>query len=858
MQRHVWILTVLLSLVVALAGCNMPGSQATGQAEAEEVLEPLEADAWPTPEPTAVMASPTPFPKITLEPTPTRTARPPVVATPTPLSVGGVTYEGSVEDLKEQVTATSGGFEPVAAFLVTAAEVTVRQGPAASYPALGVVTQGELGAVLGQNAAGDWLYVLTISVLQGWVPADTIRVMGTLDQAPVLPDNPLTSQPAPGASSSPGTAASQPLAIADLEAVATGQVDNHSLNLRQGPGAGYGVLATLSRGDEVSVLALNKTHDWVLVETADGVFGWVSLAYVLVDGSLADVPILISARPDADLPSGQIAPISGAAVSGGMGQGTAAAPSQGAAAAQDTPASPAPKPPGEPAPFWFDLSPVATARPSQGEVDLYRGPGDTYEPIATARDDDTVSVLAVNQEGDWALVRPADGTPGWASLKHLVVDGSLEDAPQAMTARVDSNEMPVREGPGLYYAQSGTLALNDMVVVLGANQDGRWALVTPVAGGGHGWIPFHFVTLSGSWDDVPPVPAWYWPQETPTDGGQPALTVAQTGVESPGVIVFQTSSGGDVMVINEDGTGLRHLTQGIDPVLSPDGQTVAFTRWQNGGEQSALWVINVDGSGEEAILEEMRKAKGPDWSPDGTRIVLNFQDGGRLEEKTVCQLMIDLATGERVTPNIPANARDLKFKMQDGLPYLCWDLPPDAHWSLRVVNVADGSFQDLYGGTYAFRPVWDPANVWRVLADSGYGLVETDVSRDFSQGITDELGEGSPAVSPDGRHIATAVAHGGTYEIHRLNSDGSGRVRLTKTPLWVTAGPGDQNAWNNVAPVWSPDGTRIAFVTDRAGRWEIWTMNTDGSDQRSMFSDDISDQIQIAYDFKDERVLSWR
>jgi Tol biopolymer transport system component len=269
-------------------------------------------------------------------------------------------------------------------------------------------------------------------------------------------------------------------------------------------------------------------------------------------------------------------------------------------------------------------------------------------------------------------------------------------------------------------------------------------------------------------------------------------------------------------------------------------------------------VVNLDGSGERSILGEMRKAKGPDWSPDGTLIVLNLQEGGRLEEKTVCRLLVDLETGQKITPDVPANAGDITFKMKDGLPYLCWELPPDAHWSLRAVNVADGSFQDLYGGTYAFRPAWDPANDWRIVADSGYGLVETDVNRDSSQGITDELREGSPAFSPDGRYIATAVAHGGIYEIHRLKGDGSGRVRLTETPLWVTARPGDQNAWNNVAPVWSPNGTRIAFVTDRTGRWEIWVMNADGSDQRPMFPDAINDQIQIAYDFKDERVLSWR
>jgi Tol biopolymer transport system component len=98
----------------------------------------------------------------------------------------------------------------------------------------------------------------------------------------------------------------------------------------------------------------------------------------------------------------------------------------------------------------------------------------------------------------------------------------------------------------------------------------------------------------------------------------------------------------------------------------------------------------------------------------------------------------------------------------------------------------------------------------------------------------------------------------GKYNIHRLNSDGEGRVPLTKTPLWVTAEPGDQEAWNNVSPAWSPDGSQIAFLTDRTGRWEIWVMNLDGSSQRPMFPDEVNDQLQFNYAFVDERVLSWR
>jgi Tol biopolymer transport system component len=48
--------------------------------------------------------------------------------------------------------------------------------------------------------------------------------------------------------------------------------------------------------------------------------------------------------------------------------------------------------------------------------------------------------------------------------------------------------------------------------------------------------------------------------------------------------------------------------------------------------------------------------------------------------------------------------------------------------------------------------------------------------------------------------------------------------------------PGANVKWNNAAPAWSPDGQQIAFMTDRSGKWEIWIMNADGSNQRPMFS----------------------
>jgi TolB protein len=371
-----------------------------------------------------------------------------------------------------------------------------------------------------------------------------------------------------------------------------------------------------------------------------------------------------------------------------------------------------------------------------------------------------------------------------------------------------------------------------------------------------GWVPTQFLMVSAPLADLPAAPKLPIPDQS-TPANQPAAAPAVQGRPiSESKLVFQLASGGDIMVINPDGTGLHRLTAGIDPVLSPDGQTVAFTRWQ--GETGSLWLINIDGTNERQLVGFIKQAKGPAWSPDGAQIVLNFQYGGELQPETTCETL--RKNGH--SPRPPGNAYDVGLKIKNGLPRLCWTTPGDPHWSLRVVNVADGSFEDLNGGQYAFRPTWDPGQPSRIVDDAGDGLWAIAANGQNHSNLTNDIDDGSPVFSPDGRYLAvTHGQQGGNqgYDIFRLNRDGSGRVRLTETPLWVPVVPdGDHKQWNNVAPAWSPDSSQIAFLTDRTGRWEIWVMNADGSNQHPLFSDTINNQLHFTYNFVDERMLSWR
>ncbi|MDZ4278785.1 MAG: protein kinase [Dehalococcoidia bacterium] len=83
----------------------------------------------------------------------------------------------------------------------------------------------------------------------------------------------------------------------------------------------------------------------------------------------------------------------------------------------------------------------------------------------------------------------------------------------------------------------------------------------------------------------------------------------------------------------------------------------------------------------------------------------------------------------------------------------------------------------------------------------------------------------TPAWSPDGRRIAFVSDRGGSFDIYVMNADGSDQRALTADPAL------------DAQPAWSPDGARIAFTSTRGGDTDIYVMNADGSGQTVLTED---------------------
>jgi TolB protein len=117
------------------------------------------------------------------------------------------------------------------------------------------------------------------------------------------------------------------------------------------------------------------------------------------------------------------------------------------------------------------------------------------------------------------------------------------------------------------------------------------------------------------------------------------------------------------------------------------------------------------------------------------------------------------------------------------------------------------------------------------VRDGNLWMWQAGNSRQFSQGGT----WSQPSFSPDGKEVAYVFWSNNFSDLFVMASDGSESRRLTRGQ---SASLPD-NSWA-MRPTWSPDGSRLAFVSDaNSNHNQVWIMAKDGAGRKQLTSEAI-------------------
>jgi len=163
--------------------------------------------------------------------------------------------------------------------------LNIRSGPSAGFETIATVPGGTELAVIGKAADDVWL-LIEGAFGRGWLNNQFVLFRGDYSTVPVFQNAVIIADPPPVVTPAP------PPTGPDLPATGNRVVVNTGfLNIRSGPSAGFGVVATVPGGTELAVVGRASDGVWFYVE---GLFGrgWVNNQFVLFRGDYSSVPVI--------------------------------------------------------------------------------------------------------------------------------------------------------------------------------------------------------------------------------------------------------------------------------------------------------------------------------------------------------------------------------------------------------------------------------------------------------------------------------------------------------------------------------------------------------------------------------------
>ncbi len=226
------------------------------------------------------------------------------------------------------------------------------------------------------------------------------------------------------------------------------------------------------------------------------------------------------------------------------------------------------------------------------------------------------------------------------------------------------------------------------------------------------------------------------------------------------------------LTLSDGSTRPLHLeaqTSEFEPAFSADGKRFAFLR-TSGVLRVNLVVVGENGTklGDIPPGEGFSGMRSPAISPDHSRVVYSFAEGGRQQlfairpDGTGRQTLAD-STGINNWPAFSPDGRQIVF-----------------------ASSRDGDFE-------IYRMNTDGSDVRRLTESPGQDI--------------------RPRFSPDGKRIAFTSHRDGNANVYVMNADGSSVIRITDSP--------DRDDY----PDWMPDGRRLLFVAEHGGRHDLFVVD---------------------------------
>ena len=254
-----------------------------------------------------------------------------------------------------------------------------------------------------------------------------------------------------------------------------------------------------------------------------------------------------------------------------------------------------------------------------------------------------------------------------------------------------------------------------------------------------------------------------------------------------------------------DSTVAEQLTAGpgydYQPDCSPDGHWVVYSSYA--GDAIELWALNLDTRQSRQLTSGGAVNVEPRFSPDGKRIAFvstSYQK--RFHIFTARFTNAELTEVKRLTGETRSDLPRYYYSQFDHEISPAWS--PDGSDLIFVSNRGH-----IYG----------TGGIWRMRAEPGVEAREIHYE--------ETAWKARPNFSPDGKRIVYASYLGQQWH-----------------QLWVMPSAGGDafplsyGDFDNVDPRWSPDGTRIAFISNRDGNTSLWIQEIPGGGQQQIISEE--------------------